>query len=74
MEQPKIHEIVRPVREIVSHLGQWVLDKILPTEIFDDFIQGVQQESTERTVQTYGFNPRGEYTGSPVPDVAGKDL
>lgn len=53
MEGQRHHEILQPVREIVSHIGQWALDKILPTEIFDDFIQGVQQESAERTVQMF---------------------
>lgn len=48
MEQPRMHEIVRPVREIVSHIGQWVLDKVLPTEVFDHFVTGVQQEGAER--------------------------
>lgn len=53
MERPKYHEIVQPAKELVSQLGNWVLDKILPTEIFDHFVTGVQQESAERTAQMF---------------------
>ena len=48
-----LHEIVSPIRETVRSIGTWALDKIIPSEIFDDFIQGVSQESAERTVQTF---------------------
>lgn len=48
MEHPRHHEIVQPAKEIVSHIGQWVLDKILPTEIFDHFVQGTQVEAANR--------------------------
>lgn len=79
MEHPKYHEIVRPAREIVSHIGQWVLDKILPTEIFDDFVQGPQEPTYRQPPLPYDdqgnwHNPDGRYVGAPVPDIQGRDL
>lgn len=78
------HEIVRPVREIVHQLGNWVLDKVLPVDVISEVFNGVQQESAERTTQVFGqlsfdsegnwHNPDGDYIGSPVPDIQGRDL
>lgn len=39
-EVPHLHEIVRPIREIVLGLGEWVVDKVIPQDVFDDFAQG----------------------------------
>lgn len=49
MEQPKHHEIVRPLVEIAQQVGGWVLDKIVPPEA----VELVQQEAVERTVTAF---------------------
>ncbi len=68
MEHPKHHEVIRPIREIVQGLGNFVLDKILPTDVISDVFNGVQQESAQRTAQTFDFSDRT------VPSVDGRDL
>lgn len=52
MEVPKYHEVLRPVREI----GEAVWQKLAQLTIGDaltDLINGVQQESANRTAQMF---------------------
>lgn len=81
MEHPKYHEIISPIREIVHGLGNFVLDKILPTDVISDVFNGVQQESVKRTAEffqpSFQFDDQGNWhnpDGLVVPDVSGKDL
>jgi len=39
-EVPKYHEIIPTVRDIVRGIGEFVVDKIIPSEAFDEFLQG----------------------------------
>lgn len=56
-EYPGYHEVVSTGKDMAGQIGRWVLDKIIPTgvieESFNTFVQGVQQESAERTVQMF---------------------
>ena len=38
--KPHLHEIIRPVRELVLSAGEWIVGKVIPREVFDDFLQG----------------------------------
>lgn len=38
MEQPKYHEIIPAVREIVRGIGEFVVEKIIPGEVFEEFM------------------------------------
>lgn len=56
-----LHEILRPVRDIVRGLGEFVVGKILPQGVFDDFGQnghgaGFDNSPLDEPV----FNPDGE--------------
>lgn len=53
METPKYHEVLRPVREIARGIGDFVLNKIVPTDVISDLFNGVQQESANRTAQMF---------------------
>ena len=44
------HEIVRPVREIVSSLGERVLNWVLPSDVLNGLIQ---TESAKRTYEMF---------------------
>jgi len=52
MERPKYHEVVQPLKEIVSHLGERALNWIIPREALDMF---VQNESASRTAPQLPF-------------------
>lgn len=82
MEQPKHHEIIRPIREIVHGIGNFVLDKILPVDALTDLFNGVEQESAIRTAQMFTqeqfqYDSEGNWhnpDGQTVPSVDGRDL
>ena len=50
MEVPKYHEIVRPLKEIVVGLGEFVINRVVPEGTFDDFLAGGPLD--ERPVET----------------------
>jgi len=52
-EVPHLHEIVRPIREIVLGLGEWVVDKVIPQDVFTSLIQG---ESLQRTADAFDLS------------------
>ena len=53
-----LHEIVKPIRDIVRGLGEFVVDKILPQGVFDDFLAGGPLDSpTPGDVGSVPTNP-----------------
>lgn len=52
METPKFHELKQPLKDITNHflekLGDWAIGDALT-----DLINGVQQESAERTAEMF---------------------
>lgn len=54
------HEIIRPIREIAHGIGNFVLDKILPTDVISDLFNGVAQESATRTQEMF---TQGQFEG-----------
>lgn len=48
MEKPEhLHEIVRPIRELVRGVLDFAVEKIVPTEVFDEFVQGRPRGAAE---------------------------
>ena len=39
-DKPHLHEIIRPVREVVLAMGNWVVSKAIIGDAFDNFMQG----------------------------------
>lgn len=63
MEHPKHHEFIQPIREIVHGLGNFVMNRILPTDVISDLFNGASQEVPAET-----------YTQLTIPDIQGRDL
>ena len=74
METQHLHEIVRPIRDIVRGVGEFVVgalaNKIVPREVFDHLINGVESENTggapmlDRELydqQDFRFDDQGRY-------------
>lgn len=53
-EHIRHHEIIRPIRELAQGIGNFVVDKILPTDVLSDLFNGVQEESANRTAEVFG--------------------
>lgn len=47
------HEILQPVKEVVSSLSDRVKNWVLPVGIISEAFNQVQQESAKRTVQMF---------------------
>lgn len=56
----KYHEVLTPIREVVQRIGNFVVDKVLPTEVLTDLFNGVSEESATRTQQMFEFPPHEE--------------
>jgi hypothetical protein len=48
MEKPhKHHEILRPIREIVRNVGEFVVDKVIPTDVIDNLFSPPEARGAE---------------------------
>lgn len=60
MERHRHHEIIRPLREIAQGLGEWVVNKIIPTDTLDLYISGATPDTTPAQ-QTLPYDSEGCY-------------
>lgn len=47
--------ITAPVASVVKRIGEWAVNKIIPPEIFDDFVQNTQARGAEKTMQLFEY-------------------
>lgn len=38
MEQPHLHEIIRPIKELARMAGERIIELVVPGDVFDDFL------------------------------------
>lgn len=68
MEKPhKHHEIVRPIREIVRGVGEFVVDRVVPSAVIENLFSPPEARGAEAMldshlydIDTHGFRYEGE--------------
>lgn len=46
-KQPRYHEVVRPLREIVRNVGEFVVDRVVPTAVIENLFTPPEQRGAE---------------------------
>ncbi len=66
-KQRHLHEIIRPIREIVRGVGEFVVDRVVPTEVIDNLFAPPEARGAEAMlsrhlydVDVHGFRYEGE--------------
>lgn len=52
---PKYHEIVRPLKEVVRGIGEFVINKIVPEDVLNGINEVITGQSAERTAEFFKY-------------------
>jgi hypothetical protein len=70
------HKIIEPLKEVVGHIGNFVVDKVLGSDLFSDILNGTDNSRLDEPVftqQEFSYDSEGNWH-NPAPDIAGRDL
>jgi len=70
------HKIIEPLKEVVGQIGDFVMNKVLGSDLFTDMLNGTDNSPLDEPVftqQDFGYDSEGNWF-NPVPSVDGKDL
>ena len=57
-KQPKHHEVIRPIRELVNSVGSFVVNKVIPSDVIDSLFSPPEDRGAEAMLERELFgNP-----------------
>ena len=72
------HKIIEPLKEVVGQIGDFVMNKVLGSDLFTDMLTGTDNSPLDEPVfkqPDFSYDSEGGWVNlPPVPSVDGKDL
>ena len=56
-KQPKHHEVIRPIRELVNSVGSFVVGRLVPSDVIDSLFSPPEDRGAEAMLERgLGYN------------------